>query len=55
MVGFFVGGAIGSMLGSRALQHGGWTGVCATGAGLCLPGLVALFARTGRRKTPDAR
>ncbi|OAM87628.1 MFS transporter [Termitidicoccus mucosus] len=55
MVGFFVGGAVGSVLGSRALQHGGWTGVCATGAGLCLLGLLALFVRTGRRKTQDAR
>ena len=44
MVLYFLGGATGSALGSRAWERFGWPGVCATGAALGAAGLVALFA-----------
>ena len=44
MVIYFLGGATGSALGSRAWESFGWTGVCTIGATLGLAGLVALFA-----------
>ncbi|EIP98674.1 arabinose efflux permease family protein [Opitutaceae bacterium TAV1] len=47
MVGYFIGGALGSAAGSWALQQGGWTGVCLAGGGLGALGLVALFLPVG--------
>ncbi|MBE7212953.1 MAG: MFS transporter, partial [Gluconacetobacter diazotrophicus] len=44
MVCYFLGGAVGSTLGSRAWVAYGWPGVCATGAAFGAAGLVALFA-----------
>ncbi len=43
MVTYFLGGAAGSALGSRAWVAYGWPGVCATGAALGAAGLAALF------------
>ncbi|WP_043585260.1 MFS transporter [Geminisphaera colitermitum] len=47
MVGYFIGGAIGSAAGSWALQHGGWAGVCFAGGGFGALGLAALFMPLG--------
>ena len=44
MVCYFLGGALGSAIGSRALEEWQWTGVCSTGAGLAAAGLVVLFS-----------
>ena len=44
MVIYFLGGAAGSALGSRAWERFGWPGVCAVGASLGVAGLAALFA-----------
>jgi predicted MFS family arabinose efflux permease len=49
MVTYFTGGALGSLAGTRAWVHAGWTGVCATGAGL---GAVALLL-LGLRRLAD--
>ena len=49
MVTYFTGGALGSLAGTRAWVHAGWTGVCATGAGL---GAVALLL-LGLRRLSD--
>ena len=43
MVCYFIGGALGSAIGSAALAHCHWTGVCLAGATLSLIGLIALF------------
>ena len=43
MVTYFIGGATGSALGSRAWVAFGWPGVCATGAVLGFLGLLVLF------------
>ena len=43
MVCYFVGGALGSAIGSAALAHWHWTGVCLAGAALSLIGLLVLF------------
>ena len=43
MVIYFLGGALGSALGSRAWTAAGWPGVCVVGALLCAGGIVALF------------
>ena len=43
MVSYFVGGATGSALGSRAWLAFGWSGACAVGATLGALGLVVLF------------
>ena len=40
---YFLGGATGSALGSRAWERFRWPGVCATGAALGAAGLLALF------------
>ncbi|GHG88979.1 MFS transporter [Comamonas sp. JC664] len=42
MVTYFAGGAAGSWLGTFAWTHWGWTGVCASGAALCVVALLAL-------------
>ena len=54
MVTYFTGGALGSLAGTRAWVHGGWAGVCATGAGLSAVALLLLGARrlTERATTP---
>lgn len=44
MVSFFLGGSVGSSLGSWAWEVRGWTGVCATGIGMTAAAL-AVFAR----------
>jgi predicted MFS family arabinose efflux permease len=44
MVILFIGGAIGSALGSRAWLAGRWTGLCVLGASMPLLGLLVLFA-----------
>jgi predicted MFS family arabinose efflux permease len=44
MVILFLGGAIGSALGSRAWIAGQWTGLCLLGASMPLAGLLVLFA-----------
>jgi predicted MFS family arabinose efflux permease len=49
MVCYFIGGALGSAIGSAALAHWQWTGVCSAGAALAFIGLVALFAPWPRR------
>ena len=41
MVTYFTGGALGSLAGTRAWVHAGWSGVCATGA--CLSALALLL------------
>jgi len=46
MVTYFPGGALGSLAGTQAWVHAGWTGVCATGASLAA---VALLLLAGRR------
>lgn len=51
MVIYFLGGATGSALGSRAWERFGWPGVCAVGATLGAAGLAVLFA-LGGTKTP---
>ena len=43
MVCYFLGGALGSTLGSRAWTAAGWPGVCAVGGLLCAGAMVALF------------
>ncbi len=45
MVTYFTGGALGSLAGTRAWVHAGWTGVCATGAGLGALALLLLGVR----------
>ena len=51
---FFVGGAVGSQLGSVAYHAGGWTAVTALGA--ALPVLALLYWTTERRASgPTAR
>ena len=45
MVAYFTGGALGSLAGTRAWVHAGWTGVCATGAGLSAFALLLLGVR----------
>lgn len=42
MVTYFAGGAAGSWLGTFAWTHWGWSGVCASGAALCVVALLAL-------------
>jgi predicted MFS family arabinose efflux permease len=49
MVCYFIGGALGSAIGSAALARWQWTGVCWAGAALAFIGLVALFAPWPRR------
>ncbi|MCY1018080.1 MFS transporter [Pyxidicoccus sp. MSG2] len=53
MVTYFAGGAGGSWLGTTAWTHGGWTGVCAAGAALCVIALLSLW-RGSSRLSPDA-
>ncbi len=43
MVIYFLGGATGSALGSRAWEHFGWPGVCTVGMALGAAGIAALF------------
>jgi predicted MFS family arabinose efflux permease len=45
MICYFSGGSIGSFTGSAAWSKYHWTGVCATGIGFMLIGMVALLAR----------
>lgn len=42
MVVYFIGGAFGSALGSWALAHGGWSGVCWCGGAFGMAGLLPL-------------
>jgi len=42
---YFTGGALGSLAGTRAWVHAGWTGVCATGAVLSAVALLLLGVR----------
>jgi predicted MFS family arabinose efflux permease len=44
MICYFLGGALGSAIGSWAFEEWQWTGVCFTGAGLGAAGLVVLFS-----------
>ncbi|AEI63574.1 MFS transporter [Corallococcus macrosporus] len=53
MVTYFAGGAAGSWLGTFAWTHWGWTGVCASGAALCIVALLAL-KRGPRGRAPEA-
>nr|WP_202927170.1 MFS transporter [Gordonia desulfuricans] len=50
MVSYFAGGVVGSAFGAWAYQTGGWTLVCATGAGTAIAGMAlwGLFAFTER-------
>ena len=43
MVIYFMGGAAGSALGSRAWAAGQWTALCLLGAAMSLAGLLVLF------------
>jgi predicted MFS family arabinose efflux permease len=43
MVLYFIGGAFGSAVGSRAWAHGGWAGVCWCGGALGVAGLLPLL------------
>ncbi|QDE87528.1 MFS transporter permease [Myxococcus xanthus] len=56
MVTYFAGGAAGSWLGTFAWTHWGWTGVCASGAALCVVALLALKRgpKGGAPRTADA-
>jgi predicted MFS family arabinose efflux permease len=51
MVSYFVGGALGSLLGAAAWTHFGWPGVCALGAGMAGVALAVhlIGGRTGER------
>lgn len=51
---YFLGGATGSALGSRAWERCGWPGACAVGASLGFAGLVALFT-LGHAKSRQPR
>ncbi|ATB44523.1 MFS transporter [Corallococcus macrosporus] len=53
MVTYFAGGAAGSWLGTFAWTHWGWTGVCTSGAALCVVALLAL-KRGPRGRAPEA-
>ncbi|UKY53051.1 MFS transporter [Streptomyces inhibens] len=50
---FFIGGALGSQLGSLAFRAGGWTGVTVLGS--ALPLLALLYWATERRQPQTAR
>ncbi|MBB6731081.1 MFS transporter [Cohnella zeiphila] len=50
MVSTFLGGAIGSSLGSYCWRHWGWSGVCWAGGGALLVGLLAWLAGRLRRQ-----
>jgi predicted MFS family arabinose efflux permease len=43
MVGFFVGGALGTAVATQAWQHGGWPWVCAAGGGFALLAMLPLW------------
>jgi predicted MFS family arabinose efflux permease len=45
MTSYFLGGALGSAIGSRAWTHFGWEGVCATGAALLVLALLPYMRR----------
>jgi len=53
MVMYFAGGAAGSWLGTLAWTRWGWTGVCASGAALCVVALLVL-KRGPRGGAPEA-
>ncbi|ATB40680.1 Major facilitator superfamily (MFS1) transporter [Cystobacter fuscus] len=55
MVTYFVGGALGSGLGSLAWSHLGWPGVCAVGGLLPLVGLLVLGAAASPRQVEQPR
>ncbi|HEY1099058.1 MAG TPA: MFS transporter [Myxococcota bacterium] len=42
MVGYFVGGALGTVAAAQAWTHGGWAGVCALGGALALAAMLPL-------------
>ena len=42
MVSYFLGGALGTAIAAQAWQRGGWTAVCAAGAGLSLVAMLPL-------------
>jgi predicted MFS family arabinose efflux permease len=49
MVSYFVGGSLGSLLGSYGWSIAGWTGVCAVG-GILLVAALGIYAVNSRRK-----
>jgi predicted MFS family arabinose efflux permease len=49
MVGYFLGGSLGTVASALAWSRGGWPAVCATGAGFAVLGLLPLAA--GRRRS----
>jgi predicted MFS family arabinose efflux permease len=48
MVIYFAGGALGSIAGAAAWQHGGWNGVCGVGLAMVIAGLLWMWVH-GRR------
>ncbi|MDB5220242.1 MAG: Major facilitator superfamily 1 transporter [Myxococcaceae bacterium] len=49
MVGYFIGGSVGTVASAVAWSHGGWPAVCATGGAFALLGLLPLAAERRRR------
>jgi len=49
MTSFFIGGSIGSALGSVAWDYQGWSGVCSVGLVMIVVGAVVVFGRAGRK------
>jgi len=60
MVSYFVGGSLGTLLGSIAWQYYGWAGVCSIGALFTVLALLAhillskKFERKFERKNPSS-
>lgn len=50
MTSFFVGGTIGSIVGSFAWNAAGWTGVCSVGTGLVIAGGMPIFLRDVKKR-----
>ncbi|HEY4240896.1 MAG TPA: MFS transporter [Kofleriaceae bacterium] len=50
MIGYFLGGALGTALAAQAWQHGGWSAVCATGAAFALFAILPLYGEAGPRE-----
>ncbi len=55
MVCYFLGGALGSAVGSWSWSHGGWPGVCAAAGGFTVAALLALFLVGHPRRGGDSR
>lgn len=49
MTSFFIGGTLGSTLGSLAWDRDGWNGVCAAGLGMTICGMVVAFLKFNSR------